>query len=184
MKINCICNLKWCFFVFIIKLFKFSWELIGMIKGSKIILSFLNWLNVIFCCIGVYKWLGIIFVEKVFWVKIFYKYSGFMMDNLKYDIVVFELRGLVMVSDKVFIVCFFMDVLKFGIKCYIIGFWKIILIFIEMKKLMVIKKLIEYKCVIKGVLYLIICNIVLNFLYLKRNLVKFLLLMKLLKDNC
>lgn len=53
--------------------------------------------------------------------KIFYKYDGFIMNNLKYDIVVFELKGLVKISDKVLFVCFFIEELVFGIECYILG---------------------------------------------------------------
>lgn len=184
MKTNCIRNLKWCFLVLIIKSFKFSWELIGTIKGSKIILSFLNWLNVTFRRIGVHKRLGITSVEKVFRVKTLHKHSGFTMDNLKHDIAVLELRGSVTVSDKVSTVCLPTDAPKPGTKCYITGFWKIILIPTEMKKLTVIKKSTEYKRVIKGAPHSTIRNTVLNPLYLKRNLAKLSSLTKLSKDNC
>lgn len=38
-----------------------------------------------------------------------------------YDIVVFELKGFVDLSDKVFLVCLLREELSFGIECYIIG---------------------------------------------------------------
>lgn len=38
-----------------------------------------------------------------------------------YDIVVFELKGFIELSDKVFLVCLLREELSFGIECYIIG---------------------------------------------------------------
>jgi len=84
--------------------------------------------------IGVHKRLGITSVEKVFRVKRLHRHSGFTMENLKHDIAVLELRGSVMISDKVSTVCLPTEAPKPGTKCYITGF-KYIYIYILINKL-------------------------------------------------